>query len=428
MATEIKKWKDNGANRVQTATTYSVAATYGNYVEIVNTSANTAVAAQSVTTTTTYKIYPTGEINVSERYVFGASTNAYINVIGGYLKLMPGMENITYFARGPEENYVDRKTGNDVGVYSTTVSKNYTEYITSQDTGERLDTRWAAVTDDDGFGVIMKAGQFAANDLFSGSPSAYNYAEAPYNMSNLVEFNALHYSPTQFGDARQKHPYQVYDEFGRNDASLPTYLYVNVASRGRGADTSWGTQATPKGVYRLNITGKTVNYNFSILPVDNFSADSAMTYSKTLRSAYQNVKDLMPTAAAAGVLTGDPAYVAANALASSAAELTAVNVYNALYAAIEDTKTLNVNITDGLATASITFDSAPPEGAKILIAFFNTDGKLIDLIESAQTVASGNFIRTSVAAAVPLGADSVKAFYWGRDYVPLFPAAQALIE
>jgi beta-galactosidase len=427
-AVELIKWKQSGASRTQTATTYSTATTYANYVEIVNTSANTS-SPLSVTMTTTYKVYPTGEINVSEHYVFGATPvgGRYImNVIGGYMKLVPGMENITYFARGPEENYVDRRTGTDVGVYSTTVSKNYVEYITSQDTGERLDTRWAAVTDDTGFGVVMKAGQFAANNLFTGNASAYNPAEAPYNMASLVEFNALHYSPTQFGDARQKHPYQVYDEFGRNDASLPTYLYVDVASRGRGADTSWGTQAIPKGVYILNALGKTVDYNFSILPVDDFDADAAMTFSKTQRSAYRNAKDLMPVALAVGVDAGDPAYAAADALTSAAAELAAVNVYNALYAAVEDAKSFQVRIDGATATASVVLDSAPPAGANIILAFYGEDGRLTGVATDLQTVAAGDLVRAVCTAAVPAGSASAAAYYWGADYVPLSQPAPSV--
>jgi beta-galactosidase/beta-glucuronidase len=423
--TNIIGWKDIGSARVQSSTTYSVAAVYANYVEIVNTSANTSAAARNVTMTTTYRIYPTGEVNVNARYVFGASASATINVVGGYMKLVPGMENITYFARGPEENYIDRKTGADVGVYSATVSENYVEYITSQDTGERLDTRWAAVTDDTGFGVIMKAGQFAANNLFTGNGGGYtyNHAETAYNMANLVEFNALHYSPTQFGDARQKHPYQVYDEFGRNDARLPTYLYVDIASRGRGADTSWGSQATPKSCYIINAAGKTVDYNFSILPVDGFEADAAMTFSKTRRSAYQNAKDLMPAALAVGVKTDDPAYAAANGLTSAADELTAVNVYNALYAAVEDAKAFQVNIDGGSATASVVLDEAPPAGAQIILAFYDAVGRLVEAAAGARVSAAGDLVRVDCTAAVPPGAASAAAYYWGADYVPLSPPA-----
>jgi hypothetical protein len=424
--TNILTWKNTGSSRTQSSTTYSMATTFANYIEIVNTSANTSAAARSVTMTTTYKVYPTGEVNVSARYVFGASASTTINVVGGYIKLVPGMENLTYFARGPESNYVDRKTGTDVGLYTTTVSDSYTEHLSSQDEGEHQDTRWAAVTDDTGFGVIMKAGQFAANTLFTGNGSGYtyNHAETAQNMSNLLEFNALHYSPTQFGDARYKHPYQVYDEFGRNNAKLPTYMYIDIASRGRGADTSWGSQATPKSCYILNAAGKTVNYNFSILPVDNFNVDSAVTYSSALRSAYRNAKDLMPIAAAAGVLASNPAYANANTLAESAAELSAVNVYNALYKAFEDTKTLQVNIESGNAIASIRLDSPLPAGAMVIVAFYDSQGKLISLNTKTQTASFDNFVRAFSVDAVPANAATAKAFFWDANYIPLCPDAK----
>jgi hypothetical protein len=272
----------------------------------------------------------------------------------------------------------------------------------------------------------MKAGQFTANNLFTGNASVYNPAEAPYNMANLVEFNALHYSPTQFGDARAKRPYQVYDEFGRNDAKQPTYFYVNVASRGRGGDTSWGNQAIPKGVYILNVAGKTVNYNFSIIPVDNFNTDSAMTLSKTRRDVYTNVKDLMSLAAAAGVPETDPAYVAAGALTASASELDATGVYNALYAVYD--RAIKIEIAKGSATASIKVDTVPPVGTSIILSFYDAGEKLLGIKADSQTVVSEDFVTVKVSAAVPPGTVSVKAYYWGADLVPIVPAAQALVE
>ncbi|MCL2152266.1 MAG: DUF4981 domain-containing protein [Oscillospiraceae bacterium] len=431
--TNIIGWKNIGSARTQSSTTYSVATIFANYVEIVNTSANTAAAARSVTITTTYKIYPTGEVNVSARYVFGASASSTINVIGGYMRLVPGMENITYFGRGPDENYIDRKTGADVGLYSTTVSENYVEYITSQDTGERLDTRWAAVTDDTGFGVIMKSGTFAANNLFTGNGSGYtyNHAETAYNMSNLLEFNALHYSPTQFGDARSKRVYQVYDQFGRNNDSLPTYMYMNIASRGRGADTSWGSQATPKSCYIINASGKTVNYNFSLLPVDDFNVDSSISYATTQRSAYQNAKDLLPLASAIGVSATAPAFAAATALTASDTELAATNAYNALYALVEETKTFHISIEGANATASIVLDDEPPAGSMIIIAFYDAAGRLTGTIENTQIVDASDFdfVMVYSSGTVPAGSVTAKAFYWGADFIPLSdPAPQVAVQ
>ncbi len=416
-------WKNTGANRAQTSTTVSVAERYANYIEIVTTS-GTSPNAQNVEIITTYKIYPTGEVNVSERYVFGASATE-TNVVGGYLKLVSGMENLTYFARGPVENYVDRKASADVGLFSTTVTENYTEYIASQDTGARLDTRWAAVTDDTGFGVVMKAGEFAANNLHTGTGSSLNPDERAYNMSNLVEFNALHYGPTQFGDARQKHPYQVYDEFGRNNASLPTYLYVNIASRGRGGDTSWGNQATPKAPYRLNVAGKTVNYNFSIIPVDDFDADSAMDFAKTKRDAYQNVQDLLLTAGAVGVPVNNSAYIAANNLTNAASELDAVNVYNDLYAAV---KTLNVKVTGRTAKASIQLDGAPPAGKQLILSFYDPRGLLLGTHISSGEALYDELERLYIDADIPGNTATVKGFYWDSNFVPLCPAAQVFLD
>lgn len=64
------------------------------------------------------------------------------------------MDNVAYYGRGPEENYADRKSGMPLGVYKTTAWDSFFPYGRPQDCGNHEDTRWVAVTDDKGNGLL----------------------------------------------------------------------------------------------------------------------------------------------------------------------------------------------------------------------------------------------------------------------------------
>ncbi len=76
--------------------------------------------------------------------------------MGTAWKLDSSLENLTWFGRGPEENYVDRKTGFDIGLYESTVTEQYVPYVRPQDCGSKSDVRWVAFTDKSGDGILFK--------------------------------------------------------------------------------------------------------------------------------------------------------------------------------------------------------------------------------------------------------------------------------
>src|SRR5690606_4335663 len=62
--------------------------------------------------------------------------------VGVRLDLAPGYERLAYFGRGPWENYADRKASTLVGVYETTVTGEYVDYVMPQEHGHHTDVRW----------------------------------------------------------------------------------------------------------------------------------------------------------------------------------------------------------------------------------------------------------------------------------------------
>jgi beta-galactosidase len=77
--------------------------------------------------------------------------------LGTTWKLDPSLENMAWYGRGPWENYVDRKTGSFIGMYSSTVTEQYEEYVRPQMTGYKSDVRWAAFLDKSCDGVMFIA-------------------------------------------------------------------------------------------------------------------------------------------------------------------------------------------------------------------------------------------------------------------------------
>ena len=93
--------------------------------------------------------------------------------LGLSFKLDKDLEQMRYYGRGPRENYIDRKTASFFGVYDSTVTDQYEEYVRPQDNGYRSDVRWAAFTGRDGKGVkfsgsvpmFMQALHYGVEDL-----------------------------------------------------------------------------------------------------------------------------------------------------------------------------------------------------------------------------------------------------------------------
>jgi len=61
---------------------------------------------------------------------------------------------LTWYGRGPHENYWDRNTGAAVGLYSGRVPELLYQYVRPQEHGNRTDVRWLTLTNADGVGLL----------------------------------------------------------------------------------------------------------------------------------------------------------------------------------------------------------------------------------------------------------------------------------
>ncbi|MFJ8630257.1 glycoside hydrolase family 2 TIM barrel-domain containing protein [Streptomyces sp. NPDC093568] len=195
--------------------------------------AGTLPTTTESTYTTTYTVFGNGEIKVDFTLHPGAASLPYIPEVGTLLSLPGRLDRLRYYGRGPEENYVDRNDGTDVGVYSGTVSGQWTPYIRPQENGNKTDVRWIALTDAHGTGLLV-----------TGEP--------------LLEVNASHFTPEDLSSG-VRHDYQLTP---RDEV----VLRVNHRQMGLGGDNSWGAHTHDQ--YKL-FADRDYSYTYRLRPLRN---------------------------------------------------------------------------------------------------------------------------------------------------------------
>ncbi len=73
--------------------------------------------------------------------------------LGVRLALPLAYGHVTWYGRGPHENYPDRKQGAAIGRYSGSVDAQFVPYGRPQENGSKCDVRWACLTDEAGNGL-----------------------------------------------------------------------------------------------------------------------------------------------------------------------------------------------------------------------------------------------------------------------------------
>ncbi len=185
----------------------------------------------------TYEINNRGAVKVNQKLVAekGAKV-ANIFRFGMQMVMPKSFENISYYGRGPVENYIDRKWATELGVYNQTVTDQFYAYIRPQENGNKTDVRWWKQFNEAGRGL-----QFVA--------------EAPFSAS------ALHYTIESLDsgwEKKQEHSNEV------EPADLTNFL-IDKVQMGLGCVDSWG--AIPREEYMLPYGD--YEFTFIMQPINN---------------------------------------------------------------------------------------------------------------------------------------------------------------
>jgi len=192
-----------------------------------------------------YQVHGTGDVMVDYRYTASDRKLPEIPRLGMNFILPDNFHKVSYFGRGPEENYWDRKTGSLVGFYKSDVADFYVPYIRPQENGYRTDVRWCAVYNDAGRGI-----------LFQGEP--------------LICFSAHHQLSSDFESMQRNYGPLVKDaaKVNRHTTDVVTRsltsINVDLAQMGVGGDNSWGARTHAEYLLQSDH----YQYRFRIKPLD----------------------------------------------------------------------------------------------------------------------------------------------------------------
>ncbi|MFA9453555.1 MAG: glycoside hydrolase family 2 TIM barrel-domain containing protein, partial [Candidatus Aminicenantaceae bacterium] len=103
--------------------------------------------------TISYTLYGNGDVVVRNEFE-AAMDLPNLPRFGMQMAVPIDYQNFTWYGRGPQESYWDRKTGAPVGVYGGTVWEQVHPYVRPQETGNKTDVRWLALTNNDGVGLM----------------------------------------------------------------------------------------------------------------------------------------------------------------------------------------------------------------------------------------------------------------------------------
>jgi beta-galactosidase len=164
-----------------------------------------------------YFVFGDGRIEVKNMFFTANKRLPEIPRIGMRMRINPGYGNLTYFGRGPWENYIDRNTSALVSKYSGKVSDQYSLYVRPQENNYRTDVRWFSLTDDTGKGLMV-----------TGRPTFCT--------------SALNSAMEDFDDGEKKHQRHITDVPGRDFIEW----CIDYKQMGVGGDDSWGAKPLDK--------------------------------------------------------------------------------------------------------------------------------------------------------------------------------------
>ena len=163
--------------------------------------------------------------------------------------LDPALERMTWYGRGPGENYVDRNSGSFVGRYESTVAAQYVDYVRPQDCGYKSDVRWVALTNGRGKGVAFR-GVKTSKDELTGLVSV---AMAP------MFVQALHYGMEDLEFARHRNGQERI--WNPPTPREEVFLNTDVLQTGLG-----GASCGPAPMEKYRVKVEPVSWELEILP------------------------------------------------------------------------------------------------------------------------------------------------------------------
>lgn len=151
-----------------------------------------------------YRVFATGDVGVRLGFAPGGNLPE-LPRFGMHLAMDDSYDQVEWYGPGPEPSYPDRNE-QPVGLFSGAVSDQLVDYARPQESGNKTDVRFIAVTDDAGVGILAV-----------GDPR--------------LSANVLPHSTAALASAA--HPFEIVPD-------NMTHVNLDRIQRGVGGDNSWG--------------------------------------------------------------------------------------------------------------------------------------------------------------------------------------------
>lgn len=238
----------------------------------------------------TYKIYPSGIVNTKVTFTVATAEEAKAELtaeakeatqsesaerdrlrmeaskleiprIGVRFRLPVIMNRVQYLGRGPEENYLDRQKGTLVGLYKTTAEDMYYPYVRPQETGHHTDTRWVALSQTGGKGLLVLADSTIGFNALRNSVEDFDCQEsdADYQWRNMSPQEVANKDYASAKNVLRKQTHEA-DIVPRNFVEV----CVDLKQSGVAGYNSWGARPEPEYSIPAN---QEYNWGFTLIPI-----------------------------------------------------------------------------------------------------------------------------------------------------------------
>lgn len=186
---------------------------------------------------TTYHVFGNGEVKV-DVYFYAAPHKKQSDIprLGTLFELDKQYSEVTWYGRGPHENYMDRNTSAHVGQYTSTVADLYVPYVRPQENGYHSDVRHVSFYNQDGKGIT-----FTGQPLLGFGAQYYDTADYHANATEVKTKNL--------------HPHELPNK-------QKIFVNIDYLQRGVGGTNTWG--AKPLSDYIIPYLD--YQYSFSFKP------------------------------------------------------------------------------------------------------------------------------------------------------------------
>lgn len=208
--------------------------------------------------------------------------NADIPRIGMRMQMPKEYDNMTYYGRGPWENYQDRNVSAFVGLYESKVRDQYVPYIRPQENGYKTEVRWAAFANAKRNGLLVVSSK--ANERNLGLSALHMLNEdfdatsgLSYEQSKKEKYTTKddNYSDGMPEVNNSKHTIDIVEK------DL-VQLNIDLDQRGVGGDDSWGSR--PQEKYQIK-GDQAHNYSFYLVPFTDKGVSDAIETAKRYYTA-----------------------------------------------------------------------------------------------------------------------------------------------